>query len=149
MCICCDCFVTDTMSSSESGLFDTDDPMAIVSDDEIAPEPEIFTSDTESDPEMMSDDDDDFQPFALPDFGVDFPIADGIPDEDPFAICIPFTIILSLVTPMVSMSWHRSSLPFLSWSFPLRIGLLTIFLMMMLTCLSMVLPMMPRAMESR
>ncbi|KAJ0954017.1 hypothetical protein HanRHA438_Chr00c34g0855701 [Helianthus annuus] len=89
MCICCDCFVTDTMSSSESGLSDTVDPMAIVSDDEIVPEPEIFTSDTESNLEMMSDDDDDFQPFALPDFGDDVPHADGLPDEDPFLIPIP------------------------------------------------------------
>ncbi|XP_022031181.1 proline-rich protein 36-like [Helianthus annuus] len=77
------------MSSSESRLSDTDDPMAVVSKDEIVPEPEIFTSDTESDPEMMSDDDDDFQPFALPDFGDDLPIADGIPDEDSFVIPIP------------------------------------------------------------
>uniref|UniRef100_A0A251U2A0 Uncharacterized protein n=1 Tax=Helianthus annuus TaxID=4232 RepID=A0A251U2A0_HELAN len=76
------------MSSSESGLSDTDDPMAIVSDDEIAPEPEIFTSDTESDPDMLSDDDD-FQPFALPDFGDDLPLADGILDEDPFVVPIP------------------------------------------------------------
>ncbi|XP_021996345.1 cell surface glycoprotein 1-like [Helianthus annuus] len=71
------------MSSSESGLSDTEDPMAIVSDDEIVPDPEIFTSDTES------DDDDDFQPFALPDFGDDVPHADGLPDEDPFLVPIP------------------------------------------------------------
>ncbi|XP_022030659.1 soluble scavenger receptor cysteine-rich domain-containing protein SSC5D-like [Helianthus annuus] len=77
------------MSSSESGLSGTVDPMAIVSDDEIVPEPEIYTSDTESDLEMMSDDDDDFQPFALPDFGDDVPHADGLPDEDPFLIPIP------------------------------------------------------------
>ncbi|KAJ0822405.1 hypothetical protein HanPSC8_Chr16g0731601 [Helianthus annuus] len=72
----CDCFVTDTMSSSDSGVSDTVDPMAIVSDDEIIPEDEVFTSDT------MSDDDDDFQPFALPDFGDDIPLADGLPSED-------------------------------------------------------------------
>ncbi|XP_021998525.1 leucine-rich repeat extensin-like protein 3 [Helianthus annuus] len=77
------------MSSSESGLSDTDDPMAIVSEDEIVPEPEIFTSDTESDPELMSADDDDFHPFALPDFGDDLPLADGILDEDLFVIPIP------------------------------------------------------------
>ncbi|MFS7953344.1 hypothetical protein Hanom_Chr07g00617421 [Helianthus anomalus] len=47
------------MSSSESsGLSDEHDAMAIVSDDEIAPVPEIFTSDSESDPEMMSDEED-------------------------------------------------------------------------------------------
>ncbi|KAM0070640.1 hypothetical protein Hdeb2414_s0001g00015461 [Helianthus debilis subsp. tardiflorus] len=89
MCICCDCSVTEEVSSSKSGLSNTDDPMAIVSADEIAPEPEIFTSDIESDPDMLSDDDDDFQPFALPDFGDDLPLADGIPDEDPFVIPIP------------------------------------------------------------
>ncbi|KAJ0616549.1 hypothetical protein HanRHA438_Chr02g0090231 [Helianthus annuus] len=63
--------------------------MAIVSYDEIAPELEIFTSDTESDPDMLSEDEDDFQPFALPDFGDDLPHADGFPDEDPFVIPIP------------------------------------------------------------
>ncbi|KAM0014273.1 hypothetical protein Hdeb2414_s0016g00495781 [Helianthus debilis subsp. tardiflorus] len=77
------------MSSLESGLSDAHDPMAIVSDDEIVPEPEIFTSDTESDPEMLSDDDDDFQPFTLPDFGDDAPLADGIPVEDLFDFPAP------------------------------------------------------------
>ncbi|XP_021986577.1 cell surface glycoprotein 1-like [Helianthus annuus] len=71
------------MSSSESGLSDTVDPVAIVSDDEIVPDHEIFTSDTES------DDDDDFQPFALPDFCDDIPHADSLPDEDPFLVPIP------------------------------------------------------------
>ncbi|MFS7919282.1 hypothetical protein Hanom_Chr03g00210901 [Helianthus anomalus] len=28
-------------------------------------------------------------PFALPDFGDDLPLADGIPDEDPFPIPVP------------------------------------------------------------
>ncbi|MFS7893602.1 hypothetical protein Hanom_Chr00s001006g01671281 [Helianthus anomalus] len=50
------------MSSSESGLSDTHDPMPIVSDDE---------------------------PFALPDFGDDILIADGVPVEDPFDIHAP------------------------------------------------------------
>ncbi|XP_021996624.1 uncharacterized protein LOC110893797 [Helianthus annuus] len=58
-------------SSSESGVSDTLDPVAIVSDDEILPEDEVFTSDT------TSSDDDDFQPFALPDFEDDLPLADG------------------------------------------------------------------------
>ncbi|KAF5759358.1 hypothetical protein HanXRQr2_Chr16g0740291 [Helianthus annuus] len=63
--------------------------MAIVSDDdEVAPAPEVFTSDTESDPEMISYDDDDFKPFALPDFGDDVPFADGIPADDIFALPI-------------------------------------------------------------
>ncbi|MFS7997806.1 hypothetical protein Hanom_Chr12g01146241 [Helianthus anomalus] len=77
------------LSSSESGLSDAHNPMAIVSDDEILSEPEIFTSDTESDREMLSDDDDDFQPFALPDFGDDAPLADGIPVEDLFDFPAP------------------------------------------------------------
>ncbi|KAJ0616468.1 hypothetical protein HanRHA438_Chr02g0089351 [Helianthus annuus] len=68
------------MSSSESsGLSDEHNPMAIVSDDEVAPIPEIFTSDSESDPELMSDEEDlnDFQPFTLPDFG-DVPFNDDV-----------------------------------------------------------------------
>ncbi|KAJ0765839.1 hypothetical protein HanPI659440_Chr08g0308311 [Helianthus annuus] len=69
------------MSSSESELSDDDD--------EVAPEPEIFTSDSESDPKMLSDDEDDFQPFALPNFGDDAPIADGIPIDDAFAFPAP------------------------------------------------------------
>ncbi|MFS7998160.1 hypothetical protein Hanom_Chr12g01150431 [Helianthus anomalus] len=69
------------MSSSESsGLSDEHDPMAIVSDDEIAPAPEVFTSDSETNPEIMSDDDDpdDFQPSYLPDFGDDISFVDDV-----------------------------------------------------------------------
>ncbi|KAJ0922579.1 hypothetical protein HanPSC8_Chr05g0205531 [Helianthus annuus] len=71
------------MSSSESsGLSDEHDPMVIVSDDEVAPIPEIFTSDSDSDPDpdLMSDDKDldDFQPFALLDFGDDVPLEDDV-----------------------------------------------------------------------
>ncbi|KAM0046475.1 hypothetical protein Hdeb2414_s0009g00316771 [Helianthus debilis subsp. tardiflorus] len=77
------------MSSSESRLSDNHDPMEVVSDDEVALEPEIFTSDSESDPEMMSDEKDNFQPFALLDFGDDAPIADGIPIDDAFAFPAP------------------------------------------------------------
>ncbi|MFS7953948.1 hypothetical protein Hanom_Chr07g00624621 [Helianthus anomalus] len=77
------------MSSLESGLSNAHDPMAVVSDDEVMPAPEIYTSDIESDPVMLSKDEDDFQPFALPDFGDDLPIADGFPDEDPFDIPAP------------------------------------------------------------
>ncbi|MFS7912750.1 hypothetical protein Hanom_Chr02g00133541 [Helianthus anomalus] len=69
------------MSSSESGLSDEHDPMAVMSDDEIAPEPKVFTSDTESDPDMISGDEDDFQPFALPDFREDIPDADILIDD--------------------------------------------------------------------
>ncbi|MFS7896697.1 hypothetical protein Hanom_Chr15g01348161 [Helianthus anomalus] len=74
------------MSSSESGLSDTNDPVAIGPG---ASKPEIFTCDTESDPEMMSDNNNDFQSLALPDLGDDLPTTDGIPDEDPVVIPIP------------------------------------------------------------
>ncbi|KAJ0786275.1 hypothetical protein HanOQP8_Chr02g0053471 [Helianthus annuus] len=63
--------------------------MALVSDNESAPEPEIPTSDTESNPDMISDGKDDFQLFMLSDFGDDLPLADGIPDKDPFVVPIP------------------------------------------------------------
>ncbi|KAM0067665.1 hypothetical protein Hdeb2414_s0002g00063971 [Helianthus debilis subsp. tardiflorus] len=76
------------ISSSESGLSDEHDPMEVVSDDEIAPEPEVFTSDMESDPNMISDNGDGFQPFALPDFGDDIPGADILID-DVFALPSP------------------------------------------------------------
>ncbi|MFS7998730.1 hypothetical protein Hanom_Chr12g01157361 [Helianthus anomalus] len=69
------------MSSFESiSLSDEHDPMAIISDDEVAHVPEIFTSDSESDLEMMSDDDDldDIQSFALSDFGDDVPFVDDV-----------------------------------------------------------------------
>ena len=72
VCICCGC-VTDTMvSSSDIGVSDTVDPMAVVSDDEIPSEGDVYTSDT------TSTDDNDFQPFALPD-------ADAEPADGPFA----------------------------------------------------------------
>ncbi|KAJ0785969.1 hypothetical protein HanOQP8_Chr02g0049481 [Helianthus annuus] len=38
---------------------------------------------------MLSEDEDNFQLFVLPDFGDDLPIADGIPIEDPFDIPTP------------------------------------------------------------
>ncbi|KAF5796461.1 hypothetical protein HanXRQr2_Chr08g0351731 [Helianthus annuus] len=56
MCVC----VTDIMPSSDTGESDTTDPMVIVSDDIVSSEHEMYTSDT------TSTDDDDFQPFALP-----------------------------------------------------------------------------------
>ncbi|MFS7996884.1 hypothetical protein Hanom_Chr12g01135151 [Helianthus anomalus] len=40
--------------------------MAVISDDEVIPEPEIFTSDIDSDPDMLSEDEGDFQPLTLP-----------------------------------------------------------------------------------
>ncbi|XP_022031085.1 calphotin-like [Helianthus annuus] len=64
------------VSSSDTGVSDTLDPMATVSDDEIPSEGEVYTWDT------TSTDDDDFQPFALPDFGDEVQPADGIPAGD-------------------------------------------------------------------
>ncbi|KAJ0907480.1 hypothetical protein HanRHA438_Chr07g0299501 [Helianthus annuus] len=77
------------MSSSESGLSEEHDPMVVTSDDELAQDPEIFTLDTESDPDMISDDEDDFQPFALCGFGDDVTDADDILIDDVFALPIP------------------------------------------------------------
>ncbi|XP_022003854.1 histone-lysine N-methyltransferase 2D-like [Helianthus annuus] len=74
-------------SSSDTGVSDTLDPMAVVSDDEIPSERQIYTSDT------TSTDDDDFQPFTLPDVGVE--LADGLPAGDlPLAV-IPAPIPLA------------------------------------------------------
>ncbi|MFS7905536.1 hypothetical protein Hanom_Chr01g00048831 [Helianthus anomalus] len=74
------------LSSESSELSNVHDPMAIVSDNEIAPAPEVFSSDSETDPELMSDDDDpdDFQPFALHEFGDDLPY-----DVDVLAFPLP------------------------------------------------------------
>ncbi|KAJ0430191.1 hypothetical protein HanHA300_Chr17g0666151 [Helianthus annuus] len=93
------------MLSSENGLSDTRNLKAVASDDEVMPTPEIYTSDAESDPDMLSEDEDDFQPFALPDFDDDLPL-----------LMVSLTMILlsflfwstttsSLVIPMVSPSW--------------------------------------------
>ncbi|KAJ0946975.1 hypothetical protein HanRHA438_Chr01g0010021 [Helianthus annuus] len=38
------------------------------------PAPEISTTDTESDPDMLTKDEDNFQPSALPDFGDELPL---------------------------------------------------------------------------
>ncbi|MFS7932257.1 hypothetical protein Hanom_Chr04g00365721 [Helianthus anomalus] len=79
MYICYDFMLQVLMSSLESsGLLEEHEPMVVVFDDEVAPDPKVFTFDTESDPEMLSDNDDDFHPFALPDFGDDVPILDDI-----------------------------------------------------------------------
>ncbi|XP_021995742.1 uncharacterized protein LOC110892913 [Helianthus annuus] len=71
------------MSSSDRGVSDTIDPMAKVSDDGMATDTEVFTSDT------TSDNDNDFQPFALPDFGDDIPLADSLPNGDLPLVQIP------------------------------------------------------------
>ncbi|XP_035841290.1 serine/threonine-protein kinase WNK2-like [Helianthus annuus] len=71
-------------SSSDTGVSDTLDPMAIVSDDRVSSEREVYTSDT------TSTDDADFQPFALPDVGAE--PADGLPVGD-----LPLAVILAPV----------------------------------------------------
>ncbi|XP_022013926.1 calphotin-like [Helianthus annuus] len=77
------------VSSSDTGVSDIVDPMAIVSDDEMPSEGDVYTSDT------TSTDDDDFQPFALPDIGVEIQHADGIPAGDlPLAV-IPAPVPLA------------------------------------------------------
>ncbi|KAF5809993.1 hypothetical protein HanRHA438_Chr04g0173791 [Helianthus annuus] len=78
-------------SSSDTGVSDTLDPLAIVSDDEIMSESEVYTSDT------TSTDEDDFQPFALPDFGDDIPIADGPFDGDLPLLQVPAPLSLAAV----------------------------------------------------
>ncbi|XP_035837065.1 calphotin-like [Helianthus annuus] len=75
-------------SSSDTGVSDTLDPIAIVSDDEILSESEVYTSDT------TSMDDDDFQPFALPD---DALLADGPVDGDLPLIQVPAPLPLAAV----------------------------------------------------
>ncbi|MFS7967880.1 hypothetical protein Hanom_Chr09g00790991 [Helianthus anomalus] len=87
----CGC-VTDTMpSSSDSGVSDTIDPLAITSDDEMATDPEVYTLDT------TSTDENDFQPFALPDVGDDMPLADGLLDGDLPLVQIPAPLPLDAV----------------------------------------------------
>ncbi|XP_021979055.1 calphotin-like [Helianthus annuus] len=77
------------VSSSDTGVSDIVDPMVIVSDDEMPSEGDVYTSDT------TSTDDDDFQPFALPDIGVEIQPADGIPAGDlPLAV-IPAPVPLA------------------------------------------------------
>ncbi|XP_022007378.1 resuscitation-promoting factor RpfA-like [Helianthus annuus] len=78
-------------SSSDTGVSDTLDPIAIVSDDEILSESEVYTSDT------TSTDEDDFQPFALTDFGDDIPIADGPFGGDLPLIQVPAPLPLAAV----------------------------------------------------
>ncbi|XP_022042338.1 vegetative cell wall protein gp1-like [Helianthus annuus] len=79
------------VSSFDTGVSDTLDPMAIVSNDEIPSEGEVYTSDT------TSTDEDDFQPFALPDFGDDIPIADGSVGGDLPLIQVPAPLPLAAV----------------------------------------------------
>ncbi|KAJ0884266.1 hypothetical protein HanPSC8_Chr10g0431731 [Helianthus annuus] len=81
-------------SSSDTGFSDTSDPMAIVSDDIVSSEHEVHTSDT------TSTDDDDFQPFALPDVVAE--PADGhLPGDLPLAV-IPAPVPLAAY-PVVDM----------------------------------------------
>ncbi|XP_022032638.1 uncharacterized protein LOC110933719 [Helianthus annuus] len=76
-------------SSSDTRVSDTLDPLAIISDGEILSEGEVYTSDT------TSTDDDDFPPFALPDFGVEVQPADGILAGDLPLIEIPSPVPLA------------------------------------------------------
>ncbi|XP_021991320.1 proline-rich protein 36-like [Helianthus annuus] len=78
-------------SSSDTGVSNTMDPIVSVSDDEILSESEVYTSDT------TSTDEDDFQPFALPDFGDDIPIADGPFDGDLPLLQVPAPLPLTAV----------------------------------------------------
>ncbi|KAM0025782.1 hypothetical protein Hdeb2414_s0021g00578611 [Helianthus debilis subsp. tardiflorus] len=61
LCMCVFVLQDGMASSSDTEVTDTSDPLAIVSDDEIMTESEVHTSDT------TNTDNDDFQPFALPD----------------------------------------------------------------------------------
>ncbi|KAJ0600889.1 hypothetical protein HanIR_Chr03g0122171 [Helianthus annuus] len=74
--------------SSSSGVSGTLDPIAVDLDDPMPTDPEIYTSDTDS------SDDDDFQPFALPDFGDDVQLVDGIIGGDLPLVQIPAPVPL-------------------------------------------------------
>ncbi|XP_021994952.1 calphotin-like [Helianthus annuus] len=82
------------MDSSSTGESDTTDPMPIVSDGRVSSEREVYTSDT------TSTDDDDFQPFALPDAVVE--PADGPVAEDLPFVVIPAPIPLAMY-PVIDM----------------------------------------------
>ncbi|XP_035832827.1 WAS/WASL-interacting protein family member 3-like [Helianthus annuus] len=87
-------------SSSDTGVSDTLDPMAIVSDDRVSSEREVYTSDT------TSTDDDDFQPFALPDVGAEpadehDPVHDDAPAVAPLVDDIPIADHPIVATPLV------------------------------------------------
>ncbi|XP_022003942.1 pistil-specific extensin-like protein [Helianthus annuus] len=79
------------MASSGSGVSNASDPRAFTSKDEMATDSGVYTSDT------TSTDEDDFQPFALPIFGDDVPLADGPPGEDlplvPIPAPLPFAAV--------------------------------------------------------
>ncbi|KAL9995404.1 hypothetical protein Hdeb2414_s0808g00949311 [Helianthus debilis subsp. tardiflorus] len=75
------------MDTSDTGDLDTTGPLPMVSDDIVSSEHEVHTSD------YTSTDDDDFQPFALPD-GADEPIV-GDPAEDLPLVVIPAPIPLA------------------------------------------------------
>ncbi|KAJ0957785.1 hypothetical protein HanPSC8_Chr01g0031681 [Helianthus annuus] len=80
-----------TMASSGSGVSNASDPMAFTFDDEMTTDSGVYTSDT------TSTDEDDFQPFALPIFGDDVPLADGPQGEDlplvPIPAPLPFAAV--------------------------------------------------------
>ncbi|MFS8019429.1 hypothetical protein Hanom_Chr15g01403661 [Helianthus anomalus] len=65
----------------ESEISDVDNPTTTAIDNEVASASEIFTSGTESDPDMLTKDEDDIQKSALPDFVYDHFIT-GHPDGE-------------------------------------------------------------------
>ncbi|MFS8000044.1 hypothetical protein Hanom_Chr12g01173741 [Helianthus anomalus] len=102
-------------SSGDSDLSEERDLMTIVSDDEIASAHEVFTSDSESDPEMASDDDDLEDVLALPLPFHDHLIA-GHPDGEQFVAlipihAIPFTAIPAEDLPFVDDLDHDVASP--------------------------------------
>ncbi|KAJ0893061.1 hypothetical protein HanPSC8_Chr09g0373301 [Helianthus annuus] len=78
---------TRLMDTSDTGDSDTTGPRPMESDEIMSSEHEVHTSD------YTSTDDDDFQPFALPD-GVDEPIVGGPAADLPLAV-IPAPIPLA------------------------------------------------------
>ncbi|XP_035830004.1 calphotin-like [Helianthus annuus] len=82
------------MDSSGTGGSDTTDPIHIVSDDRESSEREVYTSDN------TSTDDDDFQPFALPDAVIE--LADGPIAGDLPLVEIPAPIPLAMY-PVIDM----------------------------------------------
>ncbi|MFS7978436.1 hypothetical protein Hanom_Chr10g00915481 [Helianthus anomalus] len=113
-------------SSISSGIYDEHDPKELDSNNDGAgPAEEVFTfdsgSDPDEDPDFMSNDDDldDFQPFALPDFG-----DDDIPSEDDvLALPLSYMTSLALDTPNVSILLCSYLFPaFPLAAIPMKIG---------------------------
>ncbi|MFS8026397.1 hypothetical protein Hanom_Chr16g01486271 [Helianthus anomalus] len=101
----------------ESELSDIDNPTATATDNEIASASEIFTSDTESDPDMLTKDEDDFQQSALPGFGDDLPLLMASLTRILLSLWFQSMTTSPLVIPMVNTPWLRSSTMRLLWTF--------------------------------